>query len=365
MKRFAVVLLSVLLVLLPGCTKPVTESGVQSTESGTAESTAETLSSTESGAENTAEKAEHITQTLSSGVMVNADVYVPESMQKSALAEMRGQGQLIDYEELKSLFCSGKTITEEGEEPWEMVTPGAMEAVGKYVSTQDGDYLQRICGNTFYYMTERDIQDIEDLSIYETGKNLDFASIEETDKTIRDIAEKLNIAVGKGVCYTIDTSAQPHYIFQYDLLVNGMPLGKFDGGSYSDNVFTPGTYLAAVLDEDGIRHFDVSYVLKEAETGDAQRVLSLDEALDKVDEKYNSIIMEGDYYINEIQMAYTPIKTDDAGIVRLIPVWYFQTTHQILLPDKSGTGEIMLPQDGYILINALDGTELLHSNGDI
>ena len=50
MKRFAVVLLSVLLVLLPGCTKPVTESGVQSTESGTAESTAEALSSTESGA---------------------------------------------------------------------------------------------------------------------------------------------------------------------------------------------------------------------------------------------------------------------------------------------------------------------------
>lgn len=75
MKRFAVVLLSVLLVLLPGCTKPVTESG-------TAESTAEALSSTESGAENTAEKAEHITQTLSSGVKVDADVYVPESMQK-------------------------------------------------------------------------------------------------------------------------------------------------------------------------------------------------------------------------------------------------------------------------------------------
>lgn len=358
MKRFAVVLLSVLLVLLPGCTKPVTESG-------TAESTAEALSSTESGAENTAEKAEHITRTLSSGVMVDTDVYVPESMQKSALAEMRGQGQLIDYEELKSLFCSGKTITEEGEEPWEMVTPGAMEAVGKYVSTQDGDYLQRICGNTFYYMTERDIQDIEDLTIYETGKNLDFASIEETDKTIRDIAEKLNIAVGKGVCYTIDTSSQPHYVFQYEILVNGMPLAMFDGGSYSDNVFTPGTYLTAVLDEDGIRHFDVSYVLKETETGDAQRVLTLDEALDKVDEKYNSIIMEGDYYINDIQMAYMPIKTDDAGIVRLIPVWYFQTTHQILLPDKSGTGEIMLPQDGYILINALDGTELLHSNGDI
>lgn len=364
MKRFAVVLLSILLALLPGCTKPMTERA-ESAESETVESIAEDLSSTESRAENTAEKVEHITRTLSSGVMVDTGVYVPESMQKSALAEMRGQGQLIDYEELKSLFCSGKTITEEGEEPWEMVTPGAMEAVGKYVSTQDGDYLQRICGNTFYYMTERDIQDIEDLTIYETGKNLDFASIEETDKTIRDIAEKLNIAVGKGVCYTIDTSSQPHYVFQYEILVNGMPLAMFDGGSYSDNVFTPGTYLTAVLDEDGIRHFDVSYVLKETETGDAQRVLTLDEALDKVDEKYNSIIMEGDYYINDIQMAYTPIKTDDTKIVRLIPVWYFQTTHQILVPNRSGTGKVMLPQSGYILINALDGTELLHSNGDI
>ena len=364
MKRFAVVLLSVLLVLLPGCTKPVTESGVQSTESGTVESTDASLAEKTDDSSAQAQSG-HVEKTLSSGVKVDADVYVPESMQKSALAEMRGQGQLIDYEELKSLFCSGKTITEEGEEPWEMVTPGAMEAVGKYVSTQDGDYLQRICGNTFYYMTERDIQDIEDLTIYETGKNLDFASIEETDKTIRDIAEKLNIAVGKGVCYTIDTSSQPHYVFQYEILVNGMPLAMFDGGSYSDNVFTPGTYLTAVLDEDGIRHFDVSYVLKETETGDAQRVLTLDEALDKVDEKYNSIIMEGDYYINDIQMAYTPVQTEETGIVRLIPVWYFQTTHQILVPNRSGTGKVMLPQSGYILINALDGTELLHSNGDI
>ena len=363
MKRFAVVLLSVLLVL-PGCTKPVTESGVQSTESETVESIAEDLSGAESGAEK-AETTEHITRTLSSGVMVDADAYVPESMQKSALAEMRGQGQLIDYEELKSLFCSGKTITEEGEEPWEMVTPGAMEAVGKCVSTQDGDYLQRICGNTFYYMTERDIQDIEDLTIYETGKNLDFASIEETDKTIRDIAEKLNIAVGKGVCYTIDTSSQPHYVFQYEILVNGMPLAMFDGGSYSGDAYVPGTYMTAVVDADGIRHYDVSYVLEELESGESKKVLTLDEALQAVDDKYNSVIMEGEYFIDDIQMAYTPIKTDDTKIVRLIPVWYFQTTHQILLPDKSGTGEIMLPQDGYILINALDGTELLHSNGDI
>lgn len=365
MKRFAVVLLSVLLVLLPGCTKPVTESGVQSTESGTAESTAEALSSTESGAENTAEKAEHITKTLSSGVMVDADVYMPEAMRQKNLPEMQGTGQEFDFEKLKEVFCAGKTITEEAEDSYSQDMPGALTETEKHLSTEDGDYLINICGNAFFYIAARDTQDISNLELYRTGENLDFATIKEADEEIRKIADELEISLGDSACYTIDTSSMPHYIFQYDLLVNGMPLGKFDGGSYSDNVFTPGTYLTAVLDEDGIRHFDVSYVLKETETGDAQRVLTLDEALDKVDEKYNSIIMEGDYYINDIQMAYTPIKTDDAEIVRLIPVWYFQTTHQILLPDKSGTGEIMLPQDGYILINALDGTELLHSNGDI
>lgn len=108
MKRFAVVLLSVLLVLLPGCTKPVTESGVQSTESGTAESTDASLAEKTDDSSAQAQSG-HVEKTLSSGVKVDADVYVPESMQKSALAEMRGQGQLIDYEELKSLFCSGKT----------------------------------------------------------------------------------------------------------------------------------------------------------------------------------------------------------------------------------------------------------------
>lgn len=364
MKRFAVVLLSVLLVLLPGCTKPVTESGVQSTESGTAESTDASLAEKTDDSSAQAQSG-HVEKTLSSGVKVDADVYVPESMQQQNLPEMQGTGQEIDFEKIKEIFCAGKKITEETEGSYPPDMPGALTEAEKHLSTEDGDYLLVGCGNSFFYTAARDTQDTSNLELYKTGEDLDFATIAEADGEIRKVAEELGISVGDSVCYTIDTSSMPHYVFRYDLLVNGLPLGKFDGGSYSDNVFTPGTYLTAVLDEDGIRHFDVSYVLKETETGDAQRVLTLDEALDKVDEKYNSIIMEGDYYINDIQMAYTPIKTDDAGIVRLIPVWYFQTTHQILLPDKSGTGEIMLPQSGYILINALDGTELLHSNGEI
>lgn len=366
MKRFAAVLLSVLLVLLPGCTKPVTESGVQSTESETVESIAEDLSSTESGAENTAEKAAHITKTLSSGVKVDADVYVPESMQQQNLPEMQGTGQEIDFEKLKEVFCAGKTITEETENTFTPDRPGALNDSDRYVYTEDGDYLMSSFGNVFVYSAARNnTTDVMTSELYKTGEDLDFATIAEADEKIRKVAEKLGLSVGESVCYTMDTSSMPHYIFEYDLLVNGLPLGKFDGGSYSGSGFMPGTSLTAMVDADGIFCFEVMYVLKETETGDAQRVLTLDEALDKVDEKYNSIIMEGDYEISDIQFAYTPIKTDDVGGVRMIPVWYFKTTHTVTMTNRSGTGQVTLPQDGYILINALDGTELLHENGEI
>lgn len=368
MKKLILVTL-VLCMALSACTKaevgkaPTAESAAASSVESTA-SGGKSAASEVSLPEKT-KTAAHVTKTLSSGVVVDADVTVPKAMQQQNLPEMQGTGQEIDFEKIKEIFCAGKKITEETEGSYPPDMPGALTEAEKHLSTEDGDYLLVGCGNSFFYTAARDTQDTSNLELYKTGEDLDFATIAEADGEIRKVAEELGISVGDSVCYTIDTSSMPHYVFRYDLLVNGLPLGKFDGGSYSDNVFTPGTYLTAVLDEDGIRHFDVSYVLKETETGDAQRVLTLDEALDKVDEKYNSIIMEGDYYINDIQMAYTPIKTDDAGIVRLIPVWYFQTTHQILLPDKSGTGEIMLPQDGYILINALDGTELLHENGEI
>ena len=50
----------------------------------------------------------HVEKTLSSGVMVDTGVYVPESMQQQNLPEMQGTGQEIDFEKIKEIFCAGK-----------------------------------------------------------------------------------------------------------------------------------------------------------------------------------------------------------------------------------------------------------------
>lgn len=44
--------------------------------------------------------AAHVTKTLSSGVVVDADVTMPESMQKTELPEMKGTGHEVAHEGL-------------------------------------------------------------------------------------------------------------------------------------------------------------------------------------------------------------------------------------------------------------------------
>lgn len=108
------------------------------------------------------------------------------------------------------------------------------------------------------------------------------------------------------------------------------------------------------------------YALDVTEVGAMQPVLTLDEALQIVDDKYNSIIMEGNYKIDKIEMAYTPIQQQNVTEAKIIPVWRFQTNHALQYSAKNDSNEtVEMTDTSYILINALDGTELLHSNGDI
>ncbi len=90
----------VLCMALSACTKaevgkaPAAESAAASSVESTA-SGGESAASEASMPEKT-ETAAHVTQTLSSGVMIDADVYVPESMQKTELPEMKGTVHEMD-----------------------------------------------------------------------------------------------------------------------------------------------------------------------------------------------------------------------------------------------------------------------------
>ena len=406
MKKLILVTL-VLCMALSACTKA--EVGKAPTaESAAASSVERTASGGESAASEVSlpektKTAAHVTKTLSSGVVVDADVTMPESMQKTELPEMKGTGHEVAHEGLSEVFFGGaeveSTVTE-------IADNGYFSSNTMLELWQVGDTVLSAVGTTVAYSNGREVTAMhlfseyasslpfgDNRAVYLTGKNLDFATIDEVKEKMRAYIDALGVSVLEPTCYTMDydtmravydgrTALETYdadfdfiieprkkdeqYIFDYPIAVNGMPLGNFEGGGYSDDSYMTGTFLRMTYGEEGIRAMTLPYALDVTEVGAMQPVLTLDEALQIVDDKYNSIIMEGNYKIDKIEMAYTPIQQQNVTEAKIIPVWRFQTNHTLQYSAKNDSNEIVEMTDtSYILINALDGTELLKNNGSI
>ena len=102
------------------------------------------------------------------------------------------------------------------------------------------------------------------------------------------------------------------------------------------------------------------------DAGTPQSVLTLDEAIQKLEEKFDSMIVEGEWRVDEIEMAYIAVPIEGTNDARLLPVWRFQTEHTMEYAGKDDPSQTTTLTDrGDILFNALDGTELLKNNGSI
>lgn len=98
----------------------------------------------------------------------------------------------------------------------------------------------------------------------------------------------------------------------------------------------------------------------------AAAVLTLDEAIQKLEEKFDSMIVEGEWHVDEIEMAYIAVPIEGTNDARLLPVWRFQTEHTMEYAGKDDPSQTTTLTDrGDILFNALDGTELFKNNGSI
>lgn len=348
--------------------------------------------------------SDHITQVLSSRVEVDADVLIPASMRKSELPEMFGKGHIIDQGLAASVFFEGEKSPNKQTEESQDFSIFSKDGVCS-TWTLDNECLM-ISGTAANFTNGRDevgyylfsefpssLPFGDNRATYLSGKNLEFATIDEAKSQVQKYVNSLGISVLEPTCYTMDYDTmykvyaervdQPEYdedfdfviepqkqdeqyIFDYPIAVNGMPLGNFEGGGYSDDSYMIGTLLRMVYGEEGIRAMTLPYALDVTDVGTVQTVLTLDEALQIVDDKYNSIILEGNYKIDKIEMAYTPIRQQDISQAKIIPVWRFQTNHTLQYSAKKDSNEtVEMTDTSYILINALDGTELLHENGNI
>ena len=101
-------------------------------------------------------------------------------------------------------------------------------------------------------------------------------------------------------------------------------------------------------------------------TGKKQACLNLDQALEALDNKYNSLILEGEYEVTEICFEYVPIGTGDGIHVTLTPAWRFLVSQTMEYAAKEAPAQVVnMNTKEYVFFNGLTGKEIVADMGGI
>lgn len=346
---------------------------------------------------------ERIEETWDSGVAVDADV---TTINQDVLSTYTGTLRTFNIDELTEVL---------GLSQEDAVSSYTDQSTGTYLL---GDYIYLlfednrglICNAAWFsyesdtFLTVRDLLTVHgseaNADVFLTGKNLDFATIEQAQAEIQAVLDNLEIPVVREPrCYTLDydsLSAENErqyaitmemaegmeafipekleiseedacYVFYYPVAIDGMPVSPYSNGVYGDGSLMGGTELIACYNRDGLAGLYLEYQPLMQEKSEAQPVISLEEILEKEKAKYDSVILEGEYTIYDIRLEYIaqPVSAEENSY-NLIPVWRFSVEHEYELNkgDEQGSS-IRITQNIYDLFNAFTGEEIPYNAGDI
>lgn len=387
MKKITAMILSLLLFAsLWACTQ---DSTGQSSQDGSNPASAnpndssavtDTANETNSSAETQQTNTERvINATLSSGITVDAAVQIPAAVDINALNTYAAEIEIFDFEIAKELFIGNKAV--EHEETMEPSPNALTDSLYYLLQTADG-YTLSCAGANIYFSDSHYYNNLISF-FYEkyhtqekndeqflTGKDLPFQSITETKKQIAAVIETLHITVApEPLVYTFDETTpagEDYYYLLYQITLDGMPLSKYDNGIAGDGSWMSGTTLEVLYSANGIEIFSIPYQFHMTGiVAENQQGLTAEEALQLLDDKYNSIIMEGDYTVERIEFEYVPVPDKDRQTFTLAPAWRFFTKHSFSLAAKDEGEPLIYDDKGYVVFHAITGEELINDAGSI
>ena len=352
-----------------------------------------------------------ISRTLSSGLKVNANICLSNAVDLETLSIYDAQLVIHDFEEAQQILLDNKQIIEEvATETKESLTNSAYQ----YCTTDDGFRLSSM-GENLYLSGDlqykiSSIIDTEkggNSELFLTGENLDFASIEQVQKEIESLLQELNIITGTNSVYSInyktlsiesekynedlerwldefisgDISASSRilpkpiiiddddqcYLIIYQTTADGMPISTHMNGVFGDGSWTSGTSITCVYSADGIVGLHIPYILEVVEqSAQEEKGMDIEQALEKLDQKYNSFILEGEYLVDNIEFEYIPVPDHgDGDSYTLVPAWRFSILHTYEIADKTDANKIVpVERRTTAVFHAITGTELLMDSGN-
>lgn len=349
--------------------------------------------------DNSSVNSSTIHTSLSSGILVDADLSIPSNINLNSLSTYGASLATFNFDELKKILLANKQIIDEiSEETSESRTNSPY----RYCNTSDNFALSSV-GENLYFTgdTERKISLLFDNSEdgnstqFENDADLDFSTRKEAQEEVERIMQELKISSESSpTCYVLDYESLTQecekyneymnatfdgafppiqvekgdecYIFIYQLTPFGLPISTHENGMFGEGSWTSGTYFQCTYSADGLIAVQVPYQFTDIVEKVKDNVgMSMEQALNCLDQKYNSIILEGDYLLDKIEFEYVPIPNfGSKNSYTLQPAWRFSMIHSFNVADKLDPyKQITVNQRTTTVFDAITGKELVIDYG--
>lgn len=335
----------------------------------------------------------HMAKILPSGVEVAADIDIPE-LDTREVSIYQGIPLEIDTKKMSRVLLSDQ-VTQHTEENGQ---GDESESLCTYTD-ENGAEIISIADKWVKFSTAKFAHirtDFETEVISERQKDFDFIDRKKADSEIKEILGSLGIDVySKYECISMDymtleeknleqyagledvTEFQDDinilkaipwseeydcYCFTYYGIVDGLKLDSQDRET-NDNV-VPGSIIRAVYSKDGIQSLEISNIYVAQKEVEKKTLCIMDTVLSAIDRKYNSIILQGDYKVNAMELEYIADFRENGKGYLLLPVWKCSISHNYDTQNKNSS-EIINTEDNFVIyIDAISGTEI-YSGGNI
>lgn len=342
---------------------------------------------------NEEEFGEHIDKILSSGVEVDADIDMPELDTKN-VSIYEGTQLKIDVEKMSHILL-GNSVAQyidengQGEEIENLRT--YRDENGSEISSIANRWV-RFSNVKFAHIRT----DFETEITSEEEHNFDFADRKEADLEIRKILDLLDIEVyPKYRCASLDyitleeknleqyagledveefqddikmlkaipwSEEYDCYCFTYYGTVDGLKLNSQD--RETNNNVVPGSIIRATYSKDGIQNLEISNIYIGEKEVEKKTLCTMNTILNAIDQKYNSVILQGNYKVNSMELEYIADIRDKSEKYTLLPVWRCSISHNYDTQDKNSSKIINIEDNSILFIDATSGTEI-YSGGNI
>lgn len=201
-------------------------------------------------------------------------------------------------------------------------------------------------------------------------RELDFCSIQSAANTVTEILNDIGISVVNppevfSISLSENTGETPVecYYLRFNMQFDDIPIyNELISYKTIPNYATFNPVVDVIYSADGLMYLNVTDYLGNAEKAyDVTELITAEAAAQIALSKYNEVVSTSSIVFDKIELMYVYIPDEKDKVVRMSPAWICTGTNTEIvdLSERGGTGTTEQIRKITVIINALDGKEII------